>query len=60
MPLYWKFRWDRMVRFFFGDRKASVTDKHERDISVLTAHVINLEAQFKYLQQRLDRMEVPR
>lgn len=29
-------------------------------IEKLTAHVITLQAQFKYLQQRLDRMEVPR
>lgn len=34
------------------------TQKHQ--IEQLTQHVHNLNTRFKYLQQRLDSMEVPR
>lgn len=34
--------------------------RQAEELKKLTNHVITLQSQFKYLQQRLDRMEVPR
>ena len=32
----------------------------KKERKVMAQHILALQAQFKYLQQRIDRMEVPR
>ena len=55
MSLYWKSIWAKVIKFFLG-----VSAMDMQRVERLEQAVIALQAQFKYLQQRVDKMEVPR
>ena len=70
MSLFWSLKFKKLANFFWGQNGQNQLDRLdtltmnllnlEEHAMKLTNEVVALRSKFEYLQQRIDKLEVPR